>query len=92
MTLTRFGLPPARVAVGADPRNPWGPHPAIHTMYQQLHNYPVGASGKDRQQDAKGNKYNITPVRREFLVGHPRLTCSSTSSIIPRSRIASGLA
>lgn len=67
MMLTRFNLPPARIALGADPRNPRGPHPTVHTIYQQLHNYPVGASGKERQADAKGNKYNITPVRREFL-------------------------
>ncbi len=67
MTVTRFDLPPARIALGADPGNPRGPHPAVHTLYQQLHNYPVGTSGKERQESAKGNKYNITPVRREFL-------------------------
>ncbi len=67
MTLTRFNLPPARIALGADPCNPHGPHPTVHTVFQQLHNYPVGTSGKERKEDAKGNKYNITPVRREFL-------------------------
>lgn len=67
MTVTQFGLPRARVALGADPDNPRGPHPPVHTVFQQLHNYPVGASGKSRKEDAKGNKYNITPVRREFL-------------------------
>ena len=67
MTVTGFGLPPARIALGADPENPRGAHPQVHTIYQQLHNYPVGASGKERKEDAKGNKYNITPVRREFL-------------------------
>lgn len=64
MTVTAFGLPPARVAVGSDPGRPL---PAVQTLFQQLHNYPVGASGKDRKGDARGNKYNITPVRREFL-------------------------
>ncbi|MGE3818118.1 MAG: type I-MYXAN CRISPR-associated protein Cas5/Cmx5/DevS [Isosphaeraceae bacterium] len=67
MTVTRFGLPKARVALGAVPDGPGGPRPTVHTIYQQLHNYPVGASGKDRKEDAKGGKYNITPVRREFL-------------------------
>jgi CRISPR-associated protein Cas5t len=67
MTLTRFNLPPARIALGADPTNPRGPHPSVQTLFQQLHNYPVGSSGKERKDDAKGNKYNITPVRREFL-------------------------
>jgi CRISPR-associated protein Cas5t len=66
MTVTRFGLPPARIAIGADPNHPL---PSVQTLFQQLHNYPVGASGKERKDDAKGNKYNITPVRREFLAG-----------------------
>lgn len=64
MTVTQFGLPPARIALGADPDRPL---PVVQSIFQQLHNYPVGASGKDRKEDAKGNKYNITPVRREFL-------------------------
>ena len=67
MTVTAFDLPPARIALGADPDNPHGPFPAVHTVFQQLHNYPVGSSGKERKEDAKGNKYNITPVRREVL-------------------------
>jgi CRISPR-associated protein Cas5t len=66
MTVTQFGLPQARIALGADPA--W-PLPTVQSLFQQLHNYPVGASGKDRKDDAKGNKYNITPVRREFLSG-----------------------
>ena len=41
--------------------------PRVHTIFQQLHNYPVGTSGKDHAPATKGNKYNITPVRREFL-------------------------
>ena len=63
MTVTRFGLPRARVALGAVGDR----LPTVQTLFQQLHNYPVGASGKGRKDDAKGNKYNITPVRREFL-------------------------
>jgi CRISPR-associated protein Cas5t len=75
MTLTRFNLPPARIALGADPANPRGPHPSVQTLYQQLHNYPVGTSGKERKEDAKGNKYNITPVRREFLADLRAYVC-----------------
>jgi len=67
MTVTKFDLPPVRIALGADPSNPRGPFPSVQSLYQQLHNYPVGVSGKERKQGAKGNKYNITPVRREFL-------------------------
>jgi len=66
MTVTRFGLPSVRIALGADPNYPL---PSVQTLFQQLHNYPVGASGKERKDDAKGSKYNITPVRREFLFG-----------------------
>jgi CRISPR-associated protein Cas5t len=53
------------------------PYPRVATMFQQLHNYPVGdAKPKGATESpsvlgmrrAKGNKYNITPVRREFLV------------------------
>lgn len=66
MTVTRFGLPPARIAIGADSGHPL---PSVQTLFQQLHNYPVGASGKERKDDARGSKYNITPVRREFLSG-----------------------
>jgi CRISPR-associated protein Cas5t len=66
MTVTKFGLPSAKVAIGADPAYEL---PTIQTIFQQLHNYPVGASGKERKDDAKGSKYNITPVRREFLSG-----------------------
>jgi CRISPR-associated protein Cas5t len=40
----------------------------VRTIYQQLHNYPVGTSGEARAPTTFGNKYNITPVRRELLV------------------------
>jgi CRISPR-associated protein Cas5t len=56
------GLPSCRLAVGAT-----GDFPRPQTVYQQLHNYPVGASGAARAEACHGNKYNITPVRREFL-------------------------
>jgi CRISPR-associated protein Cas5t len=39
------------------------------TLYQQLHNYPVGSSGKELQARAHGQKYWIAPARRELLVG-----------------------
>jgi CRISPR-associated protein Cas5t len=42
----------------------------VSTLYQQLHSYPVGNSGKDDLKPlAKGAKFWITPVRRELLVG-----------------------
>lgn len=73
-TLTRAGLPSMSLALGAPAKNDEGSDisfdlafPRVQSVYQQLHNYPVGASGKERAEDCKGNKYNITPVRREFL-------------------------
>jgi CRISPR-associated protein Cas5t len=61
MTLTRLGLPTVEIALGAIK------FPIVQSTYQQLHNYPVGATGKERAEDTKGTKYNIQPVRREFL-------------------------
>jgi CRISPR-associated protein Cas5t len=67
-SLMRRGLPSARLALGA-PATPLGrvPYARVETVYQQLHNYPVGTSGSERAESAHGNKYNITPVRREYL-------------------------
>ncbi|MCA9047317.1 MAG: type I-MYXAN CRISPR-associated protein Cas5/Cmx5/DevS [Planctomycetaceae bacterium] len=77
-TLMMPGLPEAELAIGVPEVQVRGgragtPIPAeclfprVHSTFQQLHNYPVGASGKDRAAACKGNKYNITPVRREYL-------------------------
>jgi CRISPR-associated protein Cas5t len=58
-------LPSCRLAVGlpadAEP-------PSIQSLFQQLHNYPVGADIGVPPERAKGGKNNITPVRREVLV------------------------
>jgi CRISPR-associated protein Cas5t len=78
-TVTRSGLPSARIALGASAvkfrRGRAIPlsdgeeaFPRVQTVYQQLHNYPVGASGGDRAETTFGSKYNISPVRRELLV------------------------
>jgi CRISPR-associated protein Cas5t len=71
------GLPPAELAVGVPefrlrrgqvvPDECGSPFPIVQTILQQLHNYPVGASGAGRAESTRGNKYNIQPVRREFL-------------------------
>lgn len=61
-TLIKKDLPSVRIALGAVD------FPSQHTLFQQLHNYPVGAdAGKKYIQGSMGNKYNITPVRRAFL-------------------------
>jgi CRISPR-associated protein Cas5t len=64
-TLMRKGLPAVKLALGKPTEAAF---PGVATMYQQLHNYPVGASGTERAATTFGNKYNISPVRREFLV------------------------
>jgi CRISPR-associated protein Cas5t len=62
-TLTRPGLPSVRLALGV----PAGAaEPRVASIYQQLHNYPVGTSGMDPAL-SMGTKNNITPVRRELL-------------------------
>lgn len=69
MTLTREDLPAMRIALGIPQLA--GDRPAFPqsaSAFQQLHNYPVGNSGKEHAPNTKGTKYNITPVRREFLM------------------------
>ncbi len=61
MTLMRKDLPRIKIAIGALS------FPQVHSLYQQAHNYPVGPAGVKYIPLAKGSKYNITPVRREFL-------------------------
>jgi CRISPR-associated protein Cas5t len=74
MTLMRQDLPPLEMALGAVKI------PEVHSIYQQLHNYPVGASGKERAEGCKGAKYNIQPVRREFLSGIDAYVCCRGNS------------
>jgi CRISPR-associated protein Cas5t len=62
-TQMRSDLPPLRLALG-QVRDA-----SVSTLYQQLHSYPVGNSGKEFQHRTHGAKYWIAPVRREVLVG-----------------------
>ena len=62
VTEIRADLPRLRIAIGTV-------SPAERSsLYQQLHGYPVGASGKELSARARGAKFWITPVRREILV------------------------
>lgn len=71
-SLTRAGLPQVALAIGV----PDGRElPRVQTLFQQLHNYPVGSSGAERAESTKGNKYNITPVRRELLADLHAVIC-----------------
>lgn len=62
-TLVRDDAPALELAIGEVAR------PESASLYQQLHVYPVGSSGKEFKARTHGAKHWITPVRREFLVG-----------------------
>lgn len=63
-TEIREGLPKLRIAIGVISR------PELSSLYQQLHSYPVGASGKELSAKTHGAKFWIVPVRRELLIGY----------------------
>lgn len=69
-SLLRGDLPSCRMALGI----PGVGHanrlelPRVQSVFQQLHNYPVGAQAGLPPEMSMGNKNNITPVRRELLV------------------------
>jgi CRISPR-associated protein Cas5t len=75
-SLMRPGLPPARLALGVPAfrvsrgkpiDEAAAPFPRVQTIYQQLHNYPVGSDAGVDPALTRGSKNNISPVRREFL-------------------------
>ena len=81
----RSDAPPLRLAIGAVREAEVG------TLYQQLHSYPVGSSGKELGARAKGAKFWIAPVRREFLVGFDALIGVDTDDGDLLARIGQGL-
>lgn len=62
-TATKDGLPSVKVAIGMLRE------PTTSRLLQQLHNYPVGNTGKEHAPSTKGGKYNIQPITRELLTG-----------------------
>ena len=91
MTTIRNGLPRFRLSLGAISL------PSVHSIYQQLHNYPVGNTGKETPERAnetaeraKGNKYNITPTRRAFLSDLKAYICLDSHADL-ENQIKSGL-
>jgi len=69
MTLIQTDLPKLRLALAALA------FPTQHSLFQQLHNYPVGNSGKEHAPFTKGNKFNIVPARRALLGGLDAYVC-----------------
>lgn len=84
-TLIRADLPALQVAVGVISA------PEISTLYQQLHSYPVGASGKELKEKTYGAKFWITPVRRELLVDYDGMIGLETDDESLLQRIRQGL-
>ncbi len=69
MTAIKENLPCFKMALGAREL------PIKHSLFQQLHNYPVGSSGKEKKAGTKGSKYNIAPARRAILSGIKGYIC-----------------
>lgn len=96
-TLVRHDAPPLRIAVGQSVRfAPDGSAVSpdvteVSTIYQQLHGYPVGASAKEFKERARGNKYNIAPVRREVLVGLDLVVAAESEDPSLFERMVDGL-
>ena len=86
MTVTRPDLPRVNIALGALC------FPRIQSLYQQAHNYPVGKEAGARYMPlAQGQKYNITPVRREFLSNVRAYICLD-ENVELEQRVRDGLA
>ncbi|MGI0495365.1 CRISPR-associated protein Cas5 [Alkalinema pantanalense CENA528] len=62
VTLMRENLPEMEIAIAQVKQ------PELAILSQQLHQYPVGASGAELAKKTYGAKYWIAPVRREVLV------------------------
>jgi CRISPR-associated protein Cas5t len=85
MTLMRTDLPSVKIALGALCFS------QMQSLYQQIHNYPVGDTGKQYVPLAKGNKHNIAPSRRTFLSDLRAYVCLNENSEL-EERVRSGLA
>ncbi len=93
-TFTKPNLPGARLAVGAARTRATdslaASLPTVQTVYQQLHNYPVGKDAGMPAELSKGTKNNITPVRRELLC-NLRCYIGLDASAELENRVARGL-
>jgi CRISPR-associated protein Cas5t len=58
--------------------------PERHTLYQQLHRYPVGATGQERAAQTMGSKYHIAPVRGALLSGLRGYICARADRLLER--------
>ena len=88
-TLIRPGIPLLRLAIGLVAPN--GKSPERSSLYQQLHSYPVGGSGKELARLTHGAKFWITPVRREVLIDYEGVIGVQTDDADLRGQVARGL-
>src|SRR5262249_54934102 len=63
ITQIKKDLPRLRIAIGLLTNGQFAASKR-ESLYQQLHSYPVGSSGKEFAERTKGNKYWIVPIRR----------------------------
>ena len=84
-TTIRADIPRLRIAVGVISQ------PERASLYQQLHSYPVGASGKELKEKTHGAKFWITPVRRELLVDYDGIIGVETDDESLLDRIKKGI-
>ncbi len=84
MTLLKSDLPRVKIALGALCL------PQAQSLYQQLHNYPIGNTGAKYVPFTKGSKYNVTPVRREFLSNLRAYVCLDENQDLEQ-RVRDGL-
>jgi CRISPR-associated protein Cas5t len=84
-TSIRPDVPRLRIAIGVVHQ------PGKSSIYQQLHSYPVGNSGKEFAGLTHGAKYWIVPVRRELLVDYEGLIGVQASDEGLRAQVARGL-
>lgn len=73
ITRIKRDLPKLRIAIGIVS------YPERCSLYQQLHSYPVGGSGKEFVERTKGSKYWIAPIRHEILVGYDGIIGAQSS-------------
>ncbi|HEX8833544.1 MAG TPA: type I-MYXAN CRISPR-associated protein Cas5/Cmx5/DevS [Abditibacteriaceae bacterium] len=84
-TLIRDDVPKLRIALGVVSPAERG------SLYQQLHSYPVGNSGKELAARTHGAKYWIVPVRRELLIGFDGMIGVQSADDYLFNRIERGL-
>ncbi len=83
ITPIRSDLPTLKLAFGrvADTTS------EVSVLLQNMHNYPVGATGKERKAKAHGSKYWIEPTYREIIVNlDMMLGIQADSELISRIR------